>query len=136
MRRRNGEGQRVDHGVAAGDLVEIGLVDEDLGVGEARSNRRVVGEMVEVTVGQPQAHNIPSALLALIEQRGRGVVRGIEEHRLLRRLIGDQPAVGLSNPPASFQYFHGSHRQYTPRSGDILPPPSKGEIMQRPRTCR
>ena len=56
---------------------------------------RVVGDVIEVPVREPQADEIPIAAFDLVEHFASSVIRRIEQHRLFGRFVRDHKAVGL-----------------------------------------
>src|SRR4051812_2986454 len=63
-------------------LLELGfvqLVDKNFGDGEARGYQLMVGDMIEMAVGEPQADDLPAFLVGMVEERRRGVIGGIEK---------------------------------------------------------
>ena len=72
----------------------IQLVEQDLGAGEPLFNDRMIGEVVEMAVRQPQPDHVPAAFGGFVEERPGCVVRRIEKDGLFGGFIGDEKAIG------------------------------------------
>ena len=90
-------------------MLRLGLIQrmkQDFGARELLPHDRMIGEVVEVAVRQPQAGQLPAARGDLLEQRRGRVVRRIKKHRLPGGLIRDQEAIRHGDPAGSSQYDH------------------------------
>jgi hypothetical protein len=65
-----------------------------------------------MSMGEPQAYQVPPSLIHLVQQWPGGVVRRVKENRLLGSFIRNQEAVGHGDPTGVGQYDHA----------EIIPP--------------
>ena len=92
-------------------MLRLGLIQrmqQDFGARKLLPDDGMIGEVVEMTVRQPQAGQVPSPRGGLLEQGLDRVIRRVKEHRLLGRFIRDQEAVGHRDPAGVRQYNHGA----------------------------
>ena len=82
-------------------------MDKDFGFGKSLSNHCVIGEVIEMAVGEPEPNQVPSAFGRFIEQRPRGMIGSIEQDRLSGPFIGDEKTIGHRNAAAIHHYAHG-----------------------------
>ena len=94
---------RYDKGQAEEASLEFGmfsfaaiqLMQEHLRCREALGYVAVVGEMIEMPVGQPQPDEFPAAVGGLIQQRINCMVRSVKENSLFFKFIGNEEGIGL-----------------------------------------
>ena len=88
--RRDLERQYKRHRIWSMQLRVIKPMDQHPGIGKRLRNDRMIRDVIEMAVCQPQANQIPPSLLCLIEQWPNGIVRRIKKHRLLLNLVGNE----------------------------------------------
>lgn len=83
---------------------------EDFCLRESLRQHFMVGDVVKVCVGEPKLGDLPAALFDLFDQRGGGIVGGVDQDGLAGGFIGDEIAVGGGQPASVGQYLHNGHR--------------------------
>src|SRR5258706_13849193 len=81
-------------------------MDEHLGIRKLPRDFGGIGDVIEMAVREPEANDVPAMFLGFIEQRRDGVVRRVENDRLLRCLIGDEIRVRLGDAAAVHDDLH------------------------------
>ena len=76
---------------------------------------RMIGEVVEVAVRQPQPGQVPPARGRFLEQGGGGMVGRVKQHRLPGGFVRNQVAIRHRDPAGVRQYDHAG-RVYAPGS--------------------
>ena len=70
---------------------------------------RMIRQMIEMSVREPKADQLPAAALDFMQKWCDGVIRRVEEHRLIRGFIGYDEAIGGGNSAGVHQNLHASH---------------------------
>ena len=91
-------------------MLRFGLIQrmqQNFAVRKPLPDDRMIGEVVEMAVRQPQPDDVPTARGCLLEQGLDRVIRRVKKHRLPGCFIRDQEAIRHRNPAAVRQYNHG-----------------------------
>jgi hypothetical protein len=89
-----------------GKLGFVELVHEDFGGGEFFGNDGVVGDVIEMSVREPEADEVPAATFGFFQQQRGGVVGGVEEDGFAGGFVDDEVAVGFGDSAGVCEDLH------------------------------
>lgn len=96
LARRNDERKWKHGGFGIAEFRHVEAMHEDFGIGESIGDFKMVGNMVEMAMSQPEPNEVVISAFGLFKKRLDGVVRRIKENGLPRLIVSDEVAVGGS----------------------------------------
>lgn len=94
LARGDDEREREHGGFGIAELGDVEAMHEDFGIGEGFGDFSVIGDVIEMAMGQPEANEVVISAFGFFEERLDGVVGGVEEDGLAGLVVGDEVAVG------------------------------------------
>ncbi len=95
-----------DHAIGVLELGLIEAVNCDGCLREAVGDHLVIGDMIEVAMGEPEADEVPALFLCMVKQGCGGVVGCVEQDGVFGLFVSDEEGIGCGDAARVDQYFH------------------------------
>ncbi len=106
LARRNDKRKRKHRGFRVAKLGNVETVHKDFGIGKGFDDFSVIGDMIEMTMSQPQTDELITSPPGFFQKRFDSMVGSIKKHSLTGFVVGDQVTVGGSQATVVGQDLH------------------------------